>query len=41
MELDKGKEFDVQVVNDDLDRAVTEVDALVIARLARIEQLQS
>ncbi len=40
MELELGKEFDVRVVNDDLDRAVNEVNALVNARIARIEQLE-
>ncbi len=40
MELELGKEFDVRVVNDDLDRAVNEVNALVNARIAGIEQLE-
>jgi guanylate kinase len=33
MELEKGKEFDVRVVNDELERAINEVDALVTARI--------
>jgi guanylate kinase len=33
MEMEKGGEFDVRVVNDDLERAITEVNALVIARI--------
>jgi guanylate kinase len=29
MELDQGSQFDFQVVNDDLDKAVAEVDEIV------------
>jgi guanylate kinase len=29
MEMEKGREFDHQIVNDDLDRAIAEADALV------------
>jgi len=40
MEMDKGKEFDYTVVNDDLDKAISDVDA-IIKRHTNVETLQT